>query len=109
MNELIKQALVNILRVGVLWLLGVIAAKNPTIASFANSWITQHGGLDVVLLSVAGVILIWGQSLYTRMRMRLFAKQALRAEPGTTMANINKQIAAAPVSAVLTADPNKIE
>lgn len=108
-NELVKQLLINGLRALVVWGLGAIATKYPPIANFINTWITNHGGMEVVLVSVVGVLLVWGQSTYTRMRQRLFAKQALRAEPGTTLATIDKQVKAAPLAAVVTADPNKIE
>jgi hypothetical protein len=108
MQEILRQALTNLVRVGLVWLLGVIAAKYPTYAPYLNNWVGQQGGVIVIATSIAGTlaILIW--SFYTRMRSRLFAKLALKAEPGTTLTNIDKQVSNAPVAAILTADPTKI-
>lgn len=108
MNEAIKQLLINVVRMGLVWLLGAIAAHYPAIYHFVNDWVTSNGGVAVLAVSIAGTLFLVLQSFYTRMRMRLFAKQALRAEPGTTLTNIDKQVAAAPISAIITADPTKI-
>jgi hypothetical protein len=108
-QELVKQAFTNLVRIGLAALLGAIATKYPGVGQWLTDYIVNHGGMVAFAGSIAGILFLYGQSLYTRMRMRLFAKQALRAEPGTTLATIDKQVAAAPVTAILTADPNKID
>ncbi|SRR6266404_5285363 len=107
-QELVKQALTNFVRIALTALLGAIVAKYPGAGKWITDYIANHGGMVALAASVTGILFLYGQSLYTRMRMRLFAKQALRAEPGTTLAAIDKQVSAAPVAAVLTADPDKV-
>lgn len=107
-NEIIKQLLTNGVRVALVWLCGAVAAKNPTIGKYLTDFISEHGGVVALAASIAGVLFIYGQSYYTRMRSRLFAKVALQSPPGTPAAVVDNQIKEAPVTAVLTADPTKV-
>ncbi len=106
-QELLKQAFTVLARTLIVWLLGATAAHSPALHDFIDSYVTNHGGLAVVAVSIGAALLISAQAIYTRMRARYFAKVALTAAPGTPLQAVDDKVKEASTVAILTADPTK--